>query len=294
MSPAQLLERPPIEFRLEELPVLPAVVIRLMSLSPQSEELFEEVLAVAQEDPGFALRVMHIANSAMSSPTSRIETLERAVARLGAAHVADLVTTVAMTRVFVPRTPAEKDLWRHAIEVATACRAIIRRHPVSGVSAEQGYLAGLLHDIGHFILIDQVPSFVQAIDALGLTTPAELMAAEREVCGTDHAEIGAQVCAYWSVPERIVSVVKDHHRSIADVPSPLLAGLKQADWLSVWRHSHAGGNNPIEALQLAIPDHEISAAPDAPRLTAAELVRLLPEVSEASTRTVAALGLATH
>jgi len=28
--------------------------------------------------------------------------------------------------------------------------------------------------------------------------------------------------------------------------------------------------------------------------TAAELVRLLPEVSEASTRTVAALGLATH
>ena len=102
------------------------------------------------------------------------------------------------------------------------------------------------------------------------------------------------MCAYWSVPERIVSVVRDHHRSIADVPSPLLAGLKQADWLSVWRHSHAGGNNPIEALQLAIPDHEISAAPDAPRLTAAELMRLLPEVSEASTRTVAALGLATQ
>jgi putative nucleotidyltransferase with HDIG domain len=264
-----------------------------MSLSPQSEELFEEVLAVAQEDPGFALRVMHIANSAMSSPASRIETLERAVARLGAAHVADLVTTVAMTRVFVPRTSAEKDLWQHAIEVATACRAIIRRHPVPGVSAEQGYLAGLLHDVGQFILIDQAPLFVQAVDAVGLTTPTELIEAEREVYGTDHAELGAQVCAYWSVPERIVSVVRDHHRSIADVPSPLLAGLKQADWLSVWRHSHAGGNNPIEALQLAIPDGEIAAVPGAPRLTAAELVRLLPEVSEASTRTVAALGLAT-
>ena len=174
MSPAQVLERPPVELRLGELPVLPAVVVRLMSLSPQSEDLFEEVLAVAQEDPGFALRVMHIANSAMSSPASRIETLERAVARLGAAHVADLVTTVAMTRVFVPRTPAEKDLWRHAIEVATACRTIIRRHPVNGVSAEQGYLAGLLHDIGHFIMIDQAPSFIQAVDALGSTTPAEL------------------------------------------------------------------------------------------------------------------------
>ncbi|MGA3218575.1 MAG: HDOD domain-containing protein [Acidimicrobiales bacterium] len=294
MSLAQVLDRPPIKLRLGELPVLPAVVLRLMSLSPQSEELFEEVLAVAQEDPGFALRVMHIANSAMSSPASRIETLERAVARLGAAHVADLVTTVAMTRVFVPRTPAEKDLWRHAVEVATACRAIIRRHPVNGVSAEQGYLAGLLHDIGHFIMIAQAPWSVQAVEALGSTTPAELIEAEREVCGTDHTELGAQVCAYWSVPERIVFVVKDHHRSIADVPSPLLAALKQADWLSVWRHSHVGGNNPVEALQLAIPDGEMAAVPDAPRLTAAELVRLLPEVSEASTRTVAALGLATH
>ena len=220
--------------------------------------------------------------------------MERAVPRLGAAHVADLVTTVAMTRVFVPRTPAEKDLWRHAIEVATACRAIIRCHPVNGVSAEQGYLAGLLHDIGHFILIDQVPSFFQTVDALGSTTPAELIAAKREVCGTDHAKLGARCVPTGRYRERIVSVVRDHHRSIADVPSPLLAGLKQADWLSVWRHSHAGGNNPIEALQLAIPDHEISAAPDAPRLTAAELMRLLPEVSEASTRTVAALGLATQ
>ena len=270
------------------------MMVRLMSLSPQSEELFEEVLAVAQEDPGFALRVMHIANSAMSSPASRIETLDRAVARLGAAHVADLVTTVAMTRVFVPRTSQEKDLWRHAIEVATACRAIIRCHPVNGVSAEQGYLAGLLHDIGHFIMIDQAPSFVEAVDALGWATPAEQIGAEREVCGTDHAELGAQVCAYWSMPERIVSLVRDHHRSMAEVPSPLLAGLKQADWLSVWRQSHAGGNNPIEALQLAFPDSEMAHVPDAPRLTAAELLRLLPEVSEVSTRTVAALGLATH
>ena len=291
MSPAQLLERPTIEVRLGEPPVLPAVMVRLMSLSPQSEELFEEVLAVAQEDPGFALRVMHIANSAMSSPASRIETLERAVARLGAAHVADLVTTVAMTRVFVPRTPQEKDLWRHAIEAATACRAIIRCHPVKGVTAEQGYLVGLMHDIGQFIMIAQAPSFVQAVHALGWTTPDDQIEAERAVCGTDHAELGAQVCAYWSMPERIVSLVRDHHRSISQVPSPLLAVLKQADWLSVWRHSHAGGNNPIEALQLAIPEGEMAAVPDAPRLTATELFRLLPEVSEASSRTVAALGL---
>ena len=114
MSPAQLLERPSIEVRLGELPVLPAVMVRLMSLSPQSEELFEEVLAVAQEDPGFALRVMQIANSAMSSPVADPD-LGAGCCPSGAAHVADLVTTVAMTRVFVPRTPQEKDLWRRRL-----------------------------------------------------------------------------------------------------------------------------------------------------------------------------------
>jgi HD-like signal output (HDOD) protein len=108
------------ELAVDELPVLPGVVVRLMGLSPESDQLFEEVLNIASEDPALALRVIRTANSPLSAPRSPVETIEGAIARLGANHVAELVTTVAIARVFVPRSPGETELWLHAIEVATA------------------------------------------------------------------------------------------------------------------------------------------------------------------------------
>ncbi len=279
------------ELRLHELPVLPAVVVRLMSQSPDSEELFDEVLDVARQEPGFALRVVRMANSAMSSPASPIETLERAVVRLGANHVADLLTTVAITRVFVPRTVGERSMWRHAIEVATASQAMIRSNPVEGISPEHAYLAGLLHDIGRFVLFDQASDLIQKVDDLSWTTPHELIEAEREVCGTDHAEVGSQVCAHWSVPESIVSIVKNHHRPLDEVGSALLAVVEQADWLSVWWRSHGETEDALKPLQEDIPPDLVASIAHAPRLTAVAIAQLRPEAIEASERAARALGL---
>jgi len=51
------------ELAVDELPVLPVVVVRLMGLSPESGQFFDEVLNIASEDPGLALRVIRNANS---------------------------------------------------------------------------------------------------------------------------------------------------------------------------------------------------------------------------------------
>lgn len=54
------------DLAVDELPVLPGVVVRLMGLSPSSAQFFEEVLTIAREDPGLALRVIRAANSRAS------------------------------------------------------------------------------------------------------------------------------------------------------------------------------------------------------------------------------------
>ena len=184
------MSRPGRDVEIDQLPVLPGVMVRLMSLSPESDELFEDVLAISCQDPGLALRVIRAANSPMSAPLSPVDTVEGAIARLGASHVMDLVTTVAVARVFVPRTPGETDLWLHAIEVATASRSIVEHHHIQGLTAGHAYLAGLLHDIGRFVLFDQSPQFIRAVDDLAWTTPTELIEAERQICGIDHAGAG--------------------------------------------------------------------------------------------------------
>ena len=279
------------ELLLHELPVLPSVVVRLMSLSPDSDDLFDEVLEVARQEPGFALRVVRMANSVMSSPVSPIDTLERAVARLGASHVADLLTTVAITRVFVPRSVGERGMWRHAIEVATVSHAIVKRRRMEGTSPEQAYLAGLLHDIGRFVLFDQATDLIQQVDDLSWTTPVELIEAERVVCGTDHAEVGSQVCSHWSVPDKIVSIVKNHHQPLDQGSSPLLAVVEQADWLSVWWRSHGSTDEPLEPFQMALSPDLIASLCRTNPFTAADLSALRSEAIEASDHAASALGL---
>lgn len=282
---------------MEELPVLPAVVVRLMGLDAESEQFFEDVLNVASEDPGLALRVISIANSASSAPRAPVDTLQGAVVRLGATHVAELVTSVAITRVFVPRSFGERDLWHHAIEVATACRALIRRHPVDGVTHEQAYLAGLLHDVGRFVLFDQAPEFIQEVDDLAWTTPDEMVAAERNICGIDHADLGGQVCSHWSVPDRVVAVVRYHHGPLDAVSAEvrgLLETVKLADWLSIWHRHHDDEDDMEEGFLRSFPSGRGASGAGGSAVEASELMGLLPEITEASRRAAANLGLAAH
>jgi len=288
--------RPGREVEIDQLPVLPGVMVRLMSLSAGSGELFEEVLAISRQDPGLALRVLRAANSPISAPLSPVDTIEGAIARLGASHVMDLVTTVAVARVFVPRTSGETDLWLHAIEVATASRTIVEHHHVEGVTTGHAYLAGLLHDIGRFVLFDQSPQFIRAVDDLAWTTPAELIEAERQVCGIDHAELGGRVCAHWDIPERIQAVVHDHHRALADTPPatrPLLGVVKLADWLSIWHRTHDGADDMTAAMGVE-PEITATLGERGPGETATDLARLLPEMIAAATRAVHDLALVTH
>ena len=67
-----------LEQRLDELPVLPAVIARLLAMSPDDHDYFEQVLQLAGEDPPLSARIIRLSNSAnnaavlgLSPPPSR-------------------------------------------------------------------------------------------------------------------------------------------------------------------------------------------------------------------------------
>jgi HD-like signal output (HDOD) protein len=146
-----------VDKKLEDLPLLPSVVARLLALSPSDEEYFEKVVALAKEDPPFALRVIRLSNAASSSPASVITDIQRAVVRVGAHQISGLIASMAVMRVFFPRTQRERNMWVHAIRTAVAAKAIARMVPTLKVDPEEAYLCGLLSDVGRFVLMDIVP-----------------------------------------------------------------------------------------------------------------------------------------
>ena len=287
------------DLKLQQLPVLPAVVVRLMGLAPTSEGYFEEVLSISSEDPALAVRVIHAANSALSAPRQPIETLQGAIARLGATHIGNLVATLAVTQVFEPKTRGEVDLWVHAVEVAACCRLVAANAPF-GVDQHTAYLCGLLHDIGRFVLSEQAPDTLPGIEDLGWEPPGTLVAAEHRVFGSDHAEIGHRLCTKWSIPKRIAAVVRDHHHPLelkAPVPPEdrLVAVVQMADRLSVLARTGAlaGIEADRPALSALIRESCVDPGWPAPPVSPEIMAGVVPHVQHAARLAIEHLGLKT-
>ncbi len=206
---ANLRER--LERRIDTLPVLPTVVSKLMALDRARPDYFEQVLGLLEADPTYAARILAAANSAADAPRARITSVRRALTTLGSAKASDTILTVAISRMFVPRDDWEKSLWRHSLQVAIALRTLVHASPRADIRTDEAYTAGLLHDVGRFVLFAESPATLRRIEERRAESPVQLMALERSTCGISHADLGALACERWRLPEFLVSVVRRHH-----------------------------------------------------------------------------------
>lgn len=196
---------------LEELPVLPVVITRMLALNKNDDDYFENILRLAQEDPSFALRIVKMANSGAFKPLSPINDLNTAVARIGTHQVATLVTSMAVMQVFVPTEKDARTLWLHAIQTAVTARNLAQKYLSNRINSAEAYFCGLMHDIGRFILFDVAADDVRRIDETGWNTPEQLIDIEEKRLGINHAELGWHVCNKWMMPEHVCTVVQYHH-----------------------------------------------------------------------------------
>ena len=57
--------------------------------------------------------------------------------------------------------------------------------------------------------------------------------AEQQILGFDHAEIAAEVCQQWGIPEIISSAIQYHHSPSASLEVELAFILHMADYMSL-------------------------------------------------------------
>ncbi len=95
----------------------------------------------------------------------------------------------------------------HVQEVAAAASALTANTPI----ADDTLLAGLLHDIGYWVLAQECPTLLNAAVDLAVSTDIPLHAAESQVMGASHAEIGAYLLGVWGLPYPVIEAVAYHH-----------------------------------------------------------------------------------
>lgn len=210
--PIENLTLQSIDERIDQLPLLPAVVSQLMKIHQDTTHFYEQATELAKNDPPLATRVLRIANSASAAASKPIINMREALIRVGVDRALSLITAVSVARVFTPSKPEHKAIWQHSIETAQIAYCVAEHFKALNVDKDLAYTCGLLHDIGRFVLFENAAKALEATDAKGWDSPIELPVVEKELLGFTHADVGYLAAKKWHLPKTIENVIHYHHR----------------------------------------------------------------------------------
>lgn len=225
------------------LPTLPLVASRLLeSIANPESTTSEEIGAVIALDPALTARTLKLANSDFYGFPRKVGTVELAVVVLGPDTIRDLVLGAAVFQTLDPTWKTLTGLWSHSLACGVAARAMADRCRYRLES--EAFAAGMLHDIGKVVLHQARPERYEAARALAREQGISMIAAERGILGSDHAEVGGWLAERWGLPGDLVEAIACHHRPEQARLNPELVSLVAiADWLA----GRTGNSWPSEA-----------------------------------------------
>ena len=187
-----------------------------------------------------ASKLLKLVNSPFYGLSSRVDSIERAVALVGARELSTLalgITTINFFKDIPSELVDMRSFWRHSLSCAVFCKLLA---DFAKLPRERMFIAGLLHDAGRLLLFKDLPyASVQAmIHARSNMLP--LPEAERDIFGFTHAQVGERLLTEWKFPEAIVAAVGQHHDAGSGIAAEA-AAVQVADILSNVAEISAGG-----------------------------------------------------
>jgi HD-like signal output (HDOD) protein len=201
-----------------KLPAMPKTYARLQQALAQPSVTAAEIGDIVTSDAAIATKVLQITNSAFFRLRKPMVRIKDAVTYLGFATVRNLVLCAEIFSQWKvgPELPGVdlQTLQLHAQQSAAACKSL------NGgcVSPDDAWLAGLLHDIGYWVLIQECPREIAEAMEQSRAQELPLWKCELQRIGASHAQVGAYLLGLWGLPYPIVEAVALHHTPTAIVP----------------------------------------------------------------------------
>ncbi|MBI5363742.1 MAG: HDOD domain-containing protein [Planctomycetes bacterium] len=211
------------------IPTLPAVVQKVQRMLEDPNTGAKEIGKLVASDAPIAAKVLKIANSAYYGLRERCLAPEHASAVLGVRVLRNVVTQAAVISKYDHLKGSVFDLtglWKHSILVAQSCNFLGKRcKAMIGLSADELYVCGLLHDLGQVVLLDCMQKDYLDVVAYAREKNLPLHAAEQERLGFGHTDVGNIVAQQWGLPAQVGTAILNHHASPDVLASDPVASL---------------------------------------------------------------------
>ncbi len=203
-------------------PQLPQVMLRLIKVCNSEKTSIEELTEIISADPSLTSRLMQILGSSYLNLPKAVNSIETAVDYLGKDTIQNIAISTSAMRFFnfserAPESIIGK-IWYHSYKCGVIARKMAEENNFP--NPEEFFLAGLLHDIGRLVLLQNFPEDYKAILQTS-SNEKQTISAEMEMFGADTPQISAWLFSQWNLNPLISDAVFFINESIPQIEGAL-------------------------------------------------------------------------
>ncbi|MCP4214129.1 MAG: HDOD domain-containing protein [bacterium] len=196
----------------DQLASFPDIYYKIVKVLKDPRSSAAHLADVVRSDPGLCATLLKLVNSVFYGLPAKVNSITRAIALIGGKELNTLAMGLSVIRHFedIPTHYIDmKKFWVHSI--ATGVFARILGHRKVGLSEEDLFIAGLLHDVGRLVMMLELPKTFNNIIELSHAERIALFEVEEEVLGYDHAKVAGVLLEHWNFPEALIQMIRYHH-----------------------------------------------------------------------------------
>ncbi len=204
---------------IDELPSIPETLMEILRVLDDPDSGPSDLGDVVRLDAPLMARILRLANSPYYSSRGDIADIKRCVSVLGYRTVRQVAICVSVaTSVITAVSEAGgqldyRELWRHSV-VTGAISKYLGKMAAYG-DPEELFTAGLLHDMGKFVLEIHAPEIYGKMIHERKGGDRSLVEMEDEVFGFNHGLLGEAFGRSWRFPELLTRCCGEHHWEIS-------------------------------------------------------------------------------
>ncbi len=200
-----------IKAKIQDIPPLPQVATKALELLLKEEPDLTEMINVISLDPAIAGKVLSYANSPLYTRVTPITDLKKAVIVMGVKEVKDVILKIVTNHTIIKLvskglSALQSRLSKHSVLTAIIGELCLEK--VNPSRKAEAFVAGLLHDIGKFLLLTL---FEDEYGDIFKKTDTSFIEMEQDRLGVDHSLVGKWLAEHWNIPSSLLHSIWLHH-----------------------------------------------------------------------------------
>ncbi len=204
------------------LPQLPQIMLKLIKACNNEKTTLEELTGIISADPSLTTRLLQIVGSPYINLPKEVNSIKTAVVYLGIDTIRNIAISTSAMRFFsLSKAVPEFDIgrfWYHSYKCGVIAREVAEENGF--LNPDEFFLAGLLHDIGRLVLLQNFPDDYKTILEASLSED-KMIAEETRLFDIDTPQVSAWLFDQWNLNPLISDAVLFINEEIEKVEGAL-------------------------------------------------------------------------